>query len=174
MFQGIYDSGTKYGNIAEQLGIPNANGEWRGARVDHDEHHGNDRVWATAPAVCRRSTITGKSTRRSVGSADRHELKFGFDYMSRRFAFHSPGAPNGQFTFSGIYSEFRTCRFPVWKPDQFALGCHQVFQPASLLFQLVRAGQLAGQLEAVHQHGSAQRFDHRMEGAPQPAGGLRS
>jgi len=26
---------------------------------------------------------------------DRHELKFGFDYSSRRFAFISPGAPSG-------------------------------------------------------------------------------
>src|SRR4029078_2429461 len=42
---------------------------------------------------------------------NRHELKFGFDYMSRRFAFHSQSAPSRWFTFSCIYSNFGLAHF---------------------------------------------------------------
>ena len=47
---------------------------------------------------------------------NRHELKFGFDYMSRRFAFHSPGAPSGQFSFTGVYTGFGLADFLFGRP----------------------------------------------------------
>ena len=93
--------------------------------------------------------------------------------MSRRFAFHSPGAPSGQFSFSGVYSGFGLADFLFGRPDQFALRCDEIFQPAALLLQLVRSGQLACELETLAQHGPAKRFDHRMEGAAQPPGRVR-
>ena len=58
---------------------------------------------------------------------DRHELKFGFDYMSRRFAFHSPGAPNGQYTFSGIYSNFGLADFLFGNPISSRLDVTKFF-----------------------------------------------
>jgi hypothetical protein len=115
MFQGIYDSGTYLGPIAEKLGIPNAN------------------AGGTVPGL----TTTGISGMTGLGDGSgsllkinnnweidqamswvhgRHELKFGFDYMSRRFAFFSPGAPNGSYTFSGVYSGFGLSDFLFGKP----------------------------------------------------------
>ena len=69
MFQGIYDSGTKYGDHRRAARDPERERGRRGARVDHHEHHRHDRAWATARAACRRSTTTGSSTRRLAGCA---------------------------------------------------------------------------------------------------------
>ena len=115
MFQGIYDAGTKYGAIAEQLGIPNANaggaapglstitiagmtglGDGAGSLQKVNNN------WQIAPTL---SWVRG-----------RHEWKFGYDYMSRRFAFHSPGAPSGAFTFNGNYANFGLADFLFGRP----------------------------------------------------------
>lgn len=115
MFQGIYDAGTKYGAIAEQLGIPNANaggaapglstitiagmtglGDGAGSLQKVNNN------WQIAPTL---SWVRG-----------RHEWKLGYDYMSRRFAFHSPGAPSGAFTFNGNYASFGLADFLFGRP----------------------------------------------------------
>ena len=44
MFQGIYDLGPKYGNIAEATRDSERERRWRGARFDNDEHHRDDRA----------------------------------------------------------------------------------------------------------------------------------
>lgn len=114
MFQGIYDSGTQYGNIAEEYGIANAN-----------------RAGAAGFTTTNITGMTGLGD--GAGSLqkinnnweidqafswvrNRHDLKFGFDYMSRRFAFYSPGAPNGQFSFSGVYTNFGLADFLLGSP----------------------------------------------------------
>jgi hypothetical protein len=110
MFQGIYDAGTKYPTIAEDLGIPNAN---LGGSVPG---------FTTTNITGMTGLGDGAGSLQKVNNnwqidqafswvRDRHELKFGFDFMSRRFAFHSPGAPNGAFTFSGVYTNFGLADF---------------------------------------------------------------
>src|SRR5262249_24879359 len=48
-------------------------------------------------------------------------------YMSRRFAFHSPGAPAGQFTFSGVYSNFGLADFLFGRPISTRLDVTKFF-----------------------------------------------
>ena len=47
--------------------------------------------------------------------------------MSRRFAFHSPGAPSGQFTFSGNYSGFGLADFLFGRPINSRLDVTKFF-----------------------------------------------
>ena len=47
--------------------------------------------------------------------------------MSRRFAFYSPGAPNGQYTFSGIYSNFGLADFLFGNPINSRLDVTKFF-----------------------------------------------
>jgi hypothetical protein len=57
----------------------------------------------------------------------RHELKVGFDYMSRRFAFYSPGAPSGQFSFTGVYTGFGLADFLFGRPISSRLDVTKFF-----------------------------------------------
>lgn len=133
LVQGIYDSGTKYGAIAEKLGIPNAN------------------VGGGAPGLTT-TNITGLTgLGDGAGSLnkinnnweidqafslvhDRHEIKFGFDWMSRRFAFFSPGAPNGSYTFSGNYSNFGLADFLFGRPISSRLDVTKFFSLQRLYY----------------------------------------
>lgn len=103
MIQGIYDSGTKFPTISEDLGIPNAN------------LHGATPGFSTTNITGYTGLGDGAGSLQKINNnweidqalswvRGHHELKFGFDYMSRRFAFTSPGAPNGSFNFTGVYS----------------------------------------------------------------------
>ncbi len=126
MIQGIYDSGTQYGNIAEQLGIPNANS------------NGSTPGFTTTNISGMTGLGDGAGSLQKVNNnweidqafswvRNRHDLKFGFDYMSRRFAFYSPGAPNGSYTFSGIYSNFGLADFLFGNPISSRLDVTKFF-----------------------------------------------
>lgn len=115
MLQGIYDSGTKYGAIAEQLGIPNANAGGAAPGLSTTNISGLTGLGDGAGSLQKINNNWEIDQAYSLVRS-RHELKFGFDYMSRRFAFFSPGAPSGQFTFSGIYSGFGFADFLFGRP----------------------------------------------------------
>lgn len=126
MIQGIYDSGTQYGNISEQLGIPNANG------------NGSTPGFTTTNISGMTGLGDGAGSLQKVNNnweidqafswvRNRHDLKFGFDYMSRRFAFYSPGAPNGSYTFSGIYTNFGLADFLFGNPISSRLDVTKFF-----------------------------------------------
>lgn len=126
MFQGIYDAGTKYPRIAEELGIPNAN------------------LGGAIPGFTTTNIAGMTGLGDGAGSLQKvnnnweidhafswvfpgHELKVGFDYMSRRFAFHSPGAPNGQFSFTGAYTGFGLADFLLGRPISSRLDATKFF-----------------------------------------------
>ncbi len=115
MFQGIYDSGTKYGAIAEQLGILNANAGGAAPGLSTANITGMTGLGDGAGSL-QKVNNNWEIDQAFSWVRGRHELKFGFDYMSRRFAFHSPGAPSGQFTFSGIYTGFGLADFLFGRP----------------------------------------------------------
>jgi len=115
MFQGIYDAGTKHGAIAESLGIPNANAGGAAPGLSTTNITGMTGLGDGAGSLQKVNNNWEIDQAFSL-VRDRHELKFGFDYMSRRFAFHSPGAPSGQFTFSGVYSGFGLADFLFGRP----------------------------------------------------------
>jgi len=115
MFQGIYDSGTKFGAISESLGIPNANAGGAAPGLSTTNITGMTGLGDGAGSL--QKVNNNWEIDQAFGWVrDRHELKFGFNYMSRRFAFHSPGAPSGQFTFSGVYTGFGLADFLFGRP----------------------------------------------------------
>ena len=109
MFQGIYDSGTKYGNIAEQLGIPNANGGGAAPGLTTTNITGMTGLGDGAGSL-QKVNNNWEIDQAFSWVRNRHELKFGFDYMSRRFAFYSPGAPNGT-----IHFQRHLLRISAWR-----------------------------------------------------------
>jgi len=115
MFQGIYDSGTRYGAIAEQLGILNANAGGAAPGLSTTSITGMTGLGDGAGSL-QKVNNNWEIDQAFSWVRGRHELKFGFDYMSRRFAFYSPGAPSGSFTFSGIYSGFGLADFLFGRP----------------------------------------------------------
>ncbi|MBI2686031.1 MAG: TonB-dependent receptor [Acidobacteria bacterium] len=126
MFQGIYDSGTKYGNIAEQLGIPNANGGGAAPGLTTTNITGMTGLGDGSGSLLKVNN-NWELDQAFSWVHDRHELKFGFDWMSRRFAFYSPGAPTGQYTFSGIYSNFGLADFLFGNPISSRLDVTNYF-----------------------------------------------
>jgi hypothetical protein len=114
LLETIIDADTARGNLAEQLGIPNANA-------------------GGAPGL---STISVSGT---VGLGDNngsvlkvnnlveidqalswvksgHELKFGFNWLSTRFGFFTPPKPNGSFSFTGAYTGYGLADFLYGRP----------------------------------------------------------
>ncbi len=126
MFQGIYDSGTKYGNIAEELGIPNANGNGAAPGLTTMNITGMTGLGDGAGSL-QKINNNWEIDQAFSWVRDRHDLKFGFDYMSRRFAFFSPGSPNGQYTFSGIYSNYGLADFLYGNPISSRLDVTKFF-----------------------------------------------
>jgi hypothetical protein len=121
----IYDTDATKGDLAEQLGIPNANAGGAAGltnfsisgNVGLGDGSGNlDKVnnnWETDQAF---SWVRGN-----------HEMKFGFDFMSRRFAFFSPTWPVGSATFSGAYTGYGLADFLYGRPISTLLTVTQFF-----------------------------------------------
>jgi Carboxypeptidase regulatory-like domain len=121
----IVDSDSTLGDIAQQYGIPNANASGTGltnisisgGTVGLGDGSGNiDKVnnnWELDQAF---TLIKGN-----------HELKFGVDYQSRRFAFLSPTYPVGQFVFSGAYTGNGFADFLAGRPISSDLDINQFF-----------------------------------------------
>lgn len=126
LVEGIYDSGTKYPTIAEDLGIPNANSGGAVPGFTTTNITGFTGLGDGAGSLNKVNNNWEIDQAFSLVH-DRHELKFGFDFMSRRFAFFSPGAPNGQYTFSGIYSNIGLADFLFGHPISSRLDVTQFF-----------------------------------------------
>ncbi|HUS05526.1 MAG TPA: carboxypeptidase regulatory-like domain-containing protein [Bryobacteraceae bacterium] len=126
MFQGIYDSDTKYPTLAEDLGIPNANSHGAAPGLSTTNITGMTGLGDGAGSL-QKINNNWEIDQALSWVRGRHELKFGFDYMSRRFAFFSPGAPAGQFTFSGIYSGFGLADFMFGRPISSRLDVSKFF-----------------------------------------------
>lgn len=103
MYQGIIDALSNRLTMAEELGIPNANG---GGVAGGLSSIGITGMVGLGDGAGSLDKINNNWEIDNVFSwvAGRHELKMGFDYMSRRFAFYSPGRPVGQFNFTGVYT----------------------------------------------------------------------
>jgi hypothetical protein len=126
MFQGIYDSDTKFPTIAEDLGIPNANSGGAAPGLTTTNITGMTGLGDGSGSL-QKVNNNWELDQALSWVRNRHELKFGFDYMSRRFAFFSPGAPSGQYTFSGVYSGFGLADFLLGKPISSRLDVSKFF-----------------------------------------------
>ena len=131
MTETIADADTSFGSIAEQYGIPNANRSGAGlstinvsSSVGLGDGAGSlqkvNNNWEVDQAF---SIVKGN-----------HEIKFGVDYQSRRFAFYSPTAPVGLFNFTGAYTNYGFADFLLGTPLTSNLDVNQYF--SLIRFQL--------------------------------------
>jgi hypothetical protein len=121
----IIDFGTQYGSLAEELGIPNANaGGAPGLTTINisgsaalGDGNGNikkvNNLWQVDQAL---TSVKGS-----------HELTFGFNWMSTRFAFLTPPKPNGTYTFNGSYTGYGMADFLYGRPISSQLDVTQYF-----------------------------------------------
>ena len=126
MFQGIYDALSNRLTFAEELGIPNANGGGAAGGLSTTNITGMTGLGDGS------GSLQKVNNNWEIGQAfslivDRHELKFGVDYMSRRFAFHSPGSPAGRFDFTGVYTTFGLADFLLGRPISSRLDVTKFF-----------------------------------------------
>ncbi|HEV2273001.1 MAG TPA: carboxypeptidase regulatory-like domain-containing protein [Acidobacteriaceae bacterium] len=114
------------GNLAEQLGIPNANAGGAlgltGINISGTRSLGDAGI----------SGLRKVNNNWEVGQAfswvkGSHELKFGVDYMSRRFAFFTPSHPTGTYSFTGAYTGYGLADFLYGVPVSSELDVTKFF-----------------------------------------------
>ncbi|MBV9085276.1 MAG: TonB-dependent receptor, partial [Acidobacteriaceae bacterium] len=103
MYEAIIDELYSQKTLAESLGIPNANGGGAAGGLT------NISITGTVGLGDGSGTLFKYNTNYEYDQAlswihGAHELKFGADIMSRRFAFFSPTWPVGTMSFTGVYT----------------------------------------------------------------------
>ena len=103
MYEAIIDALYSQKTLAESLGIPNANGGGAAGGLT------NISISGTVGLGDGSGTLFKYNTNYEYDQAlswvrGKHELKFGADVMSRRFAFFSPTWPVGTMSFTGVYT----------------------------------------------------------------------
>jgi hypothetical protein len=120
----IVDTDTTMGDLAEQLGIPNANASATGLT--------NISISGTVGLGDGSGNINKVNNNWEVDQAftlikGNHEIKVGVDYQSRRFAFLSPTWPVGQMVFSGAYTGYGFADFLAGRPISSDLDINKFF-----------------------------------------------
>jgi len=125
LLEDIIDADSTYGNLAEQLGIPNANAGGANGLTNFSisgtqglgDGNGSlqkvNNIWEVDQAL---SWVKGS-----------HELKFGFNWMSTRLGFYTPPHPNGTYTFNGSYTGYGLADFLYGRPTSSQLDVTKYF-----------------------------------------------
>ena len=114
LLESIIVADTAFGNIAEKLGIPNANAGGAPGLT-------NLNISGTAALGDGNGSVQKVNNLWEVDQAlswikSSHELKFGFNWMSTRFAFFTPPHPNGTYSFNGSYTGYGLADFLYGRP----------------------------------------------------------
>ncbi|MCU1261860.1 MAG: Oar protein, partial [Bryobacterales bacterium] len=125
LVEDIVDFDSTRGNLAEQLGIPNANAGGAPGLT-------NFNISGNAGLGDGNGNIKKVNNLWQVDQAfswvkNSHELTFGFNWMSTRFAFLSPAHPNGTYTFNGSYTGYGLADFLYGRPISSQLDFAQYF-----------------------------------------------
>jgi Carboxypeptidase regulatory-like domain len=122
----IVGADSVYGDLAEQLGIPNANAGGAlgltGITIS-----GNAGVGDSGDTNLRKLNNDWEFDQAVSWVLGSHELKFGFNWLSRRFAFYSPVHPVGTYTFSGVYTGYGLADFLYGVPLSSELDATKFF-----------------------------------------------
>jgi hypothetical protein len=114
LVESIIDADTAHGNLAEQLGIPGANaGGAPGLTTINIS--GATGLGDNNGSVAKVNNLIEIDQALSWVK-DNHELKFGFNWLSTRFAFFTPPKPNGSFSFTGAYTGYGLADFLYGHP----------------------------------------------------------
>jgi hypothetical protein len=103
MVEQIIDADSNQPTLAEQLGIPNANGGGAAGGLTNISISGTVGLGDGSGSLIKVNNNWQFSQALSWVHHG-HELKFGGDILSRRFAFFSPTWPVGTMSFTGVYT----------------------------------------------------------------------
>lgn len=125
LLETIITADAMLGNLAEQLGIPNANGSGGPGLTGIS-------ISGTASLGDGNGSLLKANNLWEVDQAfswvkNRHELKFGFNWMDTTFAFYTPPRPNGLFTFNGSYTGYGLADFLYGHPISSQIDVTQYF-----------------------------------------------
>lgn len=132
MTERIIDADVRYGNIAEQYGIPNANAG--GAMGMSTISISSDVGLGDGSGSLQKVNNNWEVDQAFTITKGNHEMKVGVDFMSRRFAFFSPTQPVGVFNFTGAYTNYGFADFLEGAPLTSSLDVNQFF--SLLRFQI--------------------------------------
>ncbi|WP_213806625.1 carboxypeptidase-like regulatory domain-containing protein [Granulicella sp. dw_53] len=121
----IIDTDSTMGNLAEQLGIPNANRS--GTGLTNISISGGTVGLGDGSGSLQKVNNNWEVDQAFTLIKGNHELKVGVDFQSRRFAFFSPTYPVGQMTFSGVYTGNGFADFLSGRPISSTLDVNQFF-----------------------------------------------
>jgi hypothetical protein len=121
----IIDTDTNQPTLAQDLGIPNANAGGAAGLT-------NISISGTVGLGDGSGSLEKINNNWEVDQAfswvkGSHELKFGFDFMSRRFAFFSPSWPVGTFSFNGAYTGYGLADFFYGHPISSEIDISKFF-----------------------------------------------
>jgi hypothetical protein len=124
MYEDMVDEDTVYPHMAEDMGIPNGNAGASGMT--------NISVSGTTGLGDGSGSLKKFNNNWEFDQAlswvkGRHELKFGVDILTRRFAFFSPSYPNGQFVFNGNYTGYGLADLEFGHPISSQVSATQFF-----------------------------------------------
>jgi hypothetical protein len=121
----IIDEGTKQGNLAERLGIRNANAggvpgmttiSISGMAALGDGNGSVEKVNNIYEIAQALSWVKSK-----------HELKFGFNWMTTNFAFFTPPKPVGSYNFNAAYTGYGLADFLYGRPASSQIDITKFF-----------------------------------------------
>lgn len=124
LIETIIDADTSYGKLAEQLGIPNAN--LSGTGLTSISISGNASLGDGNGSLEKVNNLWEVDQAFSWVKSS-HELKFGFNWMSTRFAFYTPPKPVGSYTFNGGYTGYGLADFLYGRPISSQLDITKFF-----------------------------------------------
>jgi hypothetical protein len=114
LVESIIDADTAHGNLAEQLGIPGANAGGAPG-LTTITISGMTGLGDNNGSVAKVNNLIEVDQALSWVKGS-HELKFGFNWLSTRFAFFTPPKPNGSFSFTGAYTGYGLADFLYGRP----------------------------------------------------------
>ena len=121
----IVDADTNQPTLAQQLGIPNANAGGAAGLT-------NIGISGTVGLGDGSGSLEKINNNWEIDQAfswvkGKHEIKFGFDFMSRRFACFSPTWPVGTFSFNGSYTNYGFADFLYGRPISSEIDISKFF-----------------------------------------------
>ena len=126
MLEFIVDQDSAQKTLAESFGIPNANSGGSAGGLTNISIGGTVGLGDGAGSLAKVNNDYQFSQALSWVWRG-HELKFGGDIMSRRFAFFSPTYPVGQMVFSGVYSGYGLADFLFGHPISSTIDITKFF-----------------------------------------------
>ena len=163
----ITDADVSLGKIAEQYGIPNANASAAGFSTIN--------VTSSVGLGDGAGSLQKVNNNYELDQAftlikGNHEIKFGVDYQSRRFAFFPPPAAGRGLQLHRSLHQLWLWRLSARGSSNVVTGCQPILQLDSLPAELLRSGQLACHAEAYPELRTSGRYRDTLDRAQQPSG----